>query len=118
MSTRSPAVIVKHSTFGETRRSLQKRIAEHKYNPMTGRIALNAVHAWDREYRPDWDATKIVEMESQYLKRAVMEAIWIQKTPLTCNLDCGLTDPERDVIDLGHTFSRTTLSNFSFFFCI
>ena len=26
--------------IGETRRSLQKRIAEHKYNPMTGRMAL------------------------------------------------------------------------------
>lgn len=76
----------------ETGRSLQKRITEHKYavkmNNQKNRIA---VHAWDSDHRPDWDAADIVEKEPHYLKRRVLEAICIQKTPQNCNLDCGLT---------------------------
>ena len=47
-----------------------------------------AVHAWNMEHRPDWDATEILETEPHYWRR-ILEAIWIQKTPLMCNLDCG-----------------------------
>ena len=79
------------SFIGETGRSLQKRITEHKYAVKTNNRKNGiAVHAWDMEHRPDWDATEILEMEPHYWKRRILEAIWIQKTPQTCNLDCGL----------------------------
>ena len=92
MSTRSPCHDCEAQCIVETRRSLQKGIAEHKYAVKTNdRKNGIAVHAWDREHQPYWDAAEIVEMETHYWKRRVLEAIWIQETPLTCNLDCGLT---------------------------
>ena len=50
-----------------------------------------AVHAWDNDHQPDWDAAEVVEKEPHDLKRRVLEAIWIQKMPQNCNLDCGLS---------------------------
>ena len=76
----------------ETGRSLQKRITEHKYAVRTNdRKNGIAVHAWDNNHRPDWEAAEIVERELHHLKRRVLEAIRIRKTPQNCNLDCGLT---------------------------
>ena len=79
------------SYIGETGRSLQKRITEHKYAVKTNdRKNSIAVHAWGMEHQPDWDAAEVMETEPHYWKRRILEAIWIQKTPQTCNLDCGL----------------------------
>ena len=57
---------------------------------MLGHILLD-LYAWDMNHRPDWEAAEVVESEPHYCKRRVLEAIWIQKTPHNCNLDCGLT---------------------------
>ena len=77
--------------IGETGRSLQKRITEHKYAVKTNdRRNGIAVHCWDMGHQPDWDAAEILETEPHYQKRRVLEAIWVRKTPQTCNLDCGL----------------------------
>ena len=81
----------KFGYIGEMGRSQQKRITEHKYAVKTNdRKNSIAVHAWDMGHQPDWDAAEILAIESHYQKRWVLEAIWIQKTPQTCNLDCGL----------------------------
>ena len=80
------------SYIGETGRTLQKRISEHKYAVKTNNRKNGiAVHAWDMGHQPDWDAAEVMETEPHQWKRRVLEAIWIQKTPQTCNLDCGLT---------------------------
>ena len=50
-----------------------------------------AVHAWDLDHRPDWDAAEVLETEPRYWKGCVLEAIWIQRISQTTNLDCGLT---------------------------
>ena len=50
-----------------------------------------AVHAGDMGHQPNWDAAVVEETEPHHWKRCVLEAIWIQKTLHTCNLDCGLT---------------------------
>ena len=56
--------------------------------PMTGRMALQFMHGtWDMGHRPDWDAAEIVETEPHWVKRRVLESIWIQRTPQTCNLE-------------------------------
>ena len=48
--------------IGETIRSLRKRIAEHKYAVKSNdRRNGIAVHAWDNQHRPDWDAADILE---------------------------------------------------------
>ena len=49
-----------------------------------------AVHAWDEGYRVDWEGAKILESEPLYLKRRILEAIWVKKTSRNSNLDCGL----------------------------
>lgn len=78
--------------IGETGRSLQKRITEHKYAVKTNNRKNGiAVHAWDNDHQPDWIAAETLENEPHYWKRRVLEAIWIKKTPQNANLDCGLT---------------------------
>ena len=78
----------KSGYIGEMGRSLQKRITEHKYAVKTNdRKNSIAVHAWDMGHQPDWDAAEILAIESHYQKRWVLEAIWIQKTPQTGNLE-------------------------------
>ena len=48
--------------IGETRRSLQKRITEHKYAVKTNNWKNGiAVHAWDNDHQPDWDARETLE---------------------------------------------------------
>ena len=65
---------------------------EHKYAVKTNnRNNGIAVHAWDNNHQPDWDAAETMENEPHYWKRRVLEAIWIKKTPQNANLDCGLT---------------------------
>ena len=53
-----------------------------------------AVHAWDMGHRPDWEAAEISEVEPRYLRRRVLEAIWIKNTLRVCNLDCGMAISE------------------------
>ena len=78
--------------IGETGRSLQKRIAEHKYAVKTNNRKNGiAVHAWDNDHRPDWDAAETMENEPHYWKRRILETIWIKKTSQNTNFDCGLT---------------------------
>ena len=80
------------SYIGETGRTLQKRITEHKYAVKTNNRKNGiAVHAWDMCHQPDWEAAEVMETEPHQWKGRVSEAIWIQKTPQTYNLDCGLT---------------------------
>ena len=77
--------------IGETGRSLGKRITEHKYAVKMGDQKNGvAVHAWDEGHRVDWEGAKILESEPHYLKRRVLESIWIKKTSRNSNLDCGL----------------------------
>ena len=92
---RIPCQDCKASYVGETKRTLQKRITEHKYavknNDRNNGIA---VHAWDKSHRPDWEAAEILEVEPQHTRRRVLEAIWIKNTPEACNLDCGMNISE------------------------
>ena len=48
------------------------------------------MHMHGEGYRVDWEGAKILESEPHYLKRRVVEAIWIKKTSKNLNLDCGL----------------------------
>ena len=85
--------------IGETGRTLEKRLTEHTYAvKRNDRKNGLAVHAWDLEHRPNWDAAEVLETEGHYWKRRVLEALWIQKIPQNCNLDCGLS--------LSETWSR------------
>ena len=78
--------------IGETRRTLQKRLVEHKYAVKKGdRKNGIAVHAWDKEHRINWEGAEVIGTEPHLFRRKLLEAIWIYKSRDNTNLDCGVT---------------------------
>ena len=77
--------------IGETSRTLEKWLSEHK-NAVKKHDTKNgiAVHSWTNQHQVDWEAAKTREMEGNYLKRQVLEALHIYRQQHTSNLDCGL----------------------------
>ena len=76
--------------IGETGRTLEKRISEHKaavkrHDEKNG----IAVHAWDNQHKVDWQEAKVLQTETNYSKRRTMEAVHIHQQQLSSNLDCG-----------------------------
>jgi len=47
-------------------------------------------HAWTNQHQVDWKAAKTREMEGNYWKRRLLEALRIHQQQHTSNLDCGL----------------------------
>ena len=77
--------------IGETGRTVQKRIAEHKTTVRKGdRNNGVAVHAWDTQHEVDWEKVEVISEERHFWRRRVLEAIHIRRSDNT-NLDCGLT---------------------------
>ena len=77
--------------IGETGRTLEKRISEHKTavkknDPKNG----IAVHSWTNQHQVNWEAATVKQEEGSYWKRRVLEALHIHQQPQTSNLDCGL----------------------------
>ena len=71
---------------------MKKRIAWHKAAVRRGdKNNEVAVHAWEQQHHVDWERGKIIDSEQHYTKRRVLEAIWIHKTNINSNLDCGLS---------------------------
>ena len=52
------------------------------------------MHVCDMGNRSYWEAVEILEVEPRYLRRRLLEAIWIKNTPQLCNLDCGMAISE------------------------
>ena len=77
--------------IGETSRTLEKRLSEHK-NAVKKHDTNNgiAVHAWNLQHQVDWDAAKTRATEEHYWKRRVLEALHIHQQQQSSNLDCGL----------------------------
>jgi hypothetical protein len=77
--------------IGETGRSLQERLKEHRYAIKTGNINNGiAAHAWNHQHQVDWDLARVKTFEQYLWKRKVLEAICIKETKENSNLDCGL----------------------------
>ena len=72
--------------IGETIRSLENRLSEHK-NDFNNGIAA---HAWTNRHQVDWKAAKTREMEGNYWKGRVLEALHIYQQQHTSNWECGL----------------------------
>ena len=76
---------------GETGRTLKKRLAEHKQ--AVRRFDENngiAVHVHQHDHHIGWESARVVENETLYWRRRVMEAIRINSHPNTMNLDSSL----------------------------
>ena len=78
-------------TSGDTSRTIEKRLSKHK-NVMKKHDTNNgiAAHAWTNQHQVDWKAAKTREMEGNYWKRRVLEALHIRQHQQTSNLDCCL----------------------------
>ena len=86
-----PCQDCEHVYIGETGRTLQKRVTEHR--SAVRRFDKNngiAVHAWNEDHAVDWEAARIISTAPHYWNRRTLEAIHIQQRSPTMNLDCGL----------------------------
>ena len=77
--------------IGETSRTLEKRLSEHK-NAVKKNDTNNgiAVHAWNLQHQVNWEAAETIATEGHYWKRRVLEALHIHQQQQSSNLDCGL----------------------------
>ena len=81
--------------IGETGRNLRMRLKEHQY--VVKRKDNNngiAVHAQQSGHNVDLEAAKVRASEGHLIKRKMMEAILIQESSNTDNLDIYSTNPE------------------------
>ena len=77
--------------IGETGRSLQERLTEHRYAVQTANMNNGiAAHTWNQQHQVNWDSAKVKMFEQHLWKRKVLEAICIKETRENNNLDCGL----------------------------
>ena len=76
---------------GETGRSLQDRLKEHKRALRLNNPSLSAVaeHAIVTGHSIRWDDAHVIDFETYFWPRKVKEAIWIKKTNPTLNRDSG-----------------------------
>ena len=77
--------------IGETGRNLRMRLKEHQY-AVKRKDEKNGItiHAQQSEHNVDWEAAKVRATEGHLMKRKVLEAILIQESSNTNNLNAGL----------------------------
>ena len=80
-----------HCYIGETGRTLNERLKEHKRalrlnNPSHSAIAE---HAYNTGHNIEWDNATIIDFESNIWKRKVKESLWINRIKPTLNRDTG-----------------------------
>ena len=76
--------------IGETRRTMKKRMTEHKYAVKTGDTKNGiAVHVQRTQHSIDWGAARVLTTAIRYWNRRTMAAIHIRRRQ-SMNLDCGL----------------------------
>ena len=77
--------------IGETGRTLEKHLSEHKAAVKKNDPENNgAVHAWANQHQVNWEAASVKQEERNYWRRRVLEALHIYHQHRTSNLDCGL----------------------------
>ena len=80
-----------HTYIGETGRTMEVRMKEHKwavrYDDVNNGIA---VHANRTRHSIQWESAQVVEVEQNWSKRRIKEALHIRDLKNTMNLDNGL----------------------------
>ena len=77
--------------IGETKRTMKKRLTEHKYAVRKGDEKNGiAVHANKFNHSIDWESAGVLSTAQGYWNRRTLEAIHIRRTARPMNLDCGL----------------------------
>jgi len=85
------------SYVGQTKRTLNTRVNEHKSHIRRNSTQLSVItdHRQKSGHEFDWDNVKILDVESNYNKRLISEIIYIkkQKHGLNAQTDTALLDP-------------------------
>ena len=77
---------------GQSGRTLECRIKEHKRAVERGNTEMSAIaeHAWRNDHRVDWEAVDVLDVNTEWYKRCVIESWHIQHEKETLNRDLGL----------------------------
>ena len=96
--------------IGETKRTMKKRLTEHKYAVCRGDEKNGiAVHANKFNHSVDWESARVLRIAQGYWNRRTLEAIQIQRTICPINLDCGLhLSPVWNPLLIDHTWTINT----------
>ena len=87
-----PCAECKSVYIGETGRTLEKRISEHKGAVKRHDVKNGiAVHARTKQHKVDWQAATVKHVETNHSKRRTIEALHIHLQRETSNLDYGRT---------------------------
>ena len=74
--------------IGETGRTLEKRLSEHKNAVKNDTKNGIAVHSWTKQHQVDWEAAKTIEVEGNYWRRQSIRSP--AHPPPTANIQLGL----------------------------
>ena len=84
--------------IGETERTLQKRLKEHKDACIGGMVERSAVadHAWSEHHRIDWNQVQVIDCANKRIELLIKEALHIAMIPdgACLNRDKGLELPD------------------------
>ena len=78
--------------IGETLRTMDDRVKEHKRHVAKGEIRSSAVaeHVWNEDHRLEWNNTTVIDSAAGTLSRLVKESLHIVKEKTTMKKDEGL----------------------------
>ena len=88
---RIPCLDCDSSYIGETGRTLDTRLSEHRRNCRNGEVLKSGVaqHALVDNHRINWDGSTVINREQHWYRRRVKEALYIRRFG-NFNLDRGL----------------------------
>ena len=80
--------------IGETGRTLEKRISEHKRAVKRHYVKNGiAVHSWTKQDKVDWQAATVKHVETNHSRRKTIEALHIHPQRETSTFDCRTVSP-------------------------
>ena len=63
-----------------------KRAVEHANTDTSALVE----HAWKEDHRVDWEEVEVLDVNTEWYKRCVIESWHIQREPTTMNRDQGI----------------------------
>ena len=77
---------------GQSGRTLECRMKEHRRAVEHGNIDTSAIaeHAWKEDHRLDWEEVEVLDVNTEWYKRCVIESWYIQREPAAINREQGI----------------------------
>ena len=77
---------------GQSGHTLERRMKEHKRAVEHGNIDTSAIaeHAWKEDHRVDWEEVEVLDVNTEWYKRCIIESWYIQREPAAKNREQGI----------------------------